>query len=274
MNEEPESAKPLLSSGVPDLLLSLFPFIGLCAGLVMWGVDAAIDVLFVNPEEEFWEAVFSTDDTEIWMRSLIVIVMTVSAVFAQYMLHRGKYVEKELRKYQLHLEDLVQQRTSELEKRVNVDELTQLYNRRKFLEDLAVEYSRANRYKYPFSIIISDIDHFKSVNDRFGHLAGDEVLRQFAHCLQQQLRKSDVSARWGGEEFIVLLPATHEDEALKVAKKLHDLVSSCCKIHEESVTASFGVAQYDGHEDINQVINRADQALYRAKQKGRDQVCR
>jgi len=172
-----------------------------------------------------------------------------------------------------------------------IDPLTGIYNRRHFMALVQQEYQRACRYKRPLSIIMLDIDHFKRVNDTYGHLAGDQVLRVIALKIQDHLRESDFIGRYGGEEFVILLPETPSmfktDEltaekqienisAKIVAQRVCDLISSM-KIKTEngevSVTASLGVAgQATDFADIETLLDRADTALYIAKQRGRNQV--
>ena len=165
-----------------------------------------------------------------------------------------------------------------LEVKAMIDPLTQLYNRRA-LEELAFkELSRCERIQSPLAVILMDIDHFKQVNDNYGHLSGDEVLTQIARRIENKIRKNDVLARYGGEEFIILLPHTHGADALKIAKKLKDVISKdpfpLSKIQRALVlTASFGVTGVSGQtQDWQSIVERADNALYLAKAGGRNQV--
>ena len=123
----------------------------------------------------------------------------------------------------------------------------------------------------PFSVIYVDIDHFKSINDNFGHETGDEVLRCFVALINQRIRKSDVLVRWGGEEFILFCPATTLEGAVGLAELLRSIVETYHWPSAMSVTASFGVAQLE-NENIDEVIKRADKVLYLAKQNGRNCV--
>jgi len=165
-----------------------------------------------------------------------------------------------------------------LEVKAMIDPLTQLYNRRA-LEELAFkELSRCERIQSPLAVILMDIDHFKQVNDNYGHLSGDEVLTQIARRIENKIRKNDILARYGGEEFIILLPHTHGADALKIAKKLKDIISKdpfpLSKIQRALVlTASFGVTGVSGQtQDWQSIVERADNALYLAKAGGRNQV--
>ncbi len=267
-----ETAQTVIRKGVPDSLLKIFPYLGLLAGLLMWCIDAAVDAYIINPDEEFVESLLQAEGTELWMRTLVLIVMTVSAIFAQVLLRRQKFVELELRQHKDKLEQLVHERTRELEQIASTDELTQIYNRRKFLEILDYEIKRNLRYQQAMSVLLCDIDHFKKINDNFGHDLGDSVLANFANCMRTNLRKSDIYARWGGEEFILLLPHTPLDEAKVVAQKLCDMIPGCTGSDKIKLTASFGAAQLQKGESEESLIKRADKALYQAKHNGRNCV--
>lgn len=161
------------------------------------------------------------------------------------------------------------------------DELTGLYNRRYFFERFEEELSRSIRKNHHVSCILLDLDHFKMVNDTYGHLAGDEVLSAMGLLLKNSSRRADIVARYGGEEFIILLPECKKDCAVAAAEKLRDLISrqaiplTCGK--ELMMTASFGVVSFPP-ETLKAIslpallINVADQALYRAKENGRNRV--
>jgi diguanylate cyclase (GGDEF)-like protein len=157
------------------------------------------------------------------------------------------------------------------------DPLTAVLNRRAFMEILEVEFSKARRYTTPMSFVMVDLDHFKSVNDRYGHLAGDQVLRSAAGAIKASLRASDVVARYGGEEFALLLPNTDRRGAEEVAERCRRLMRDTPVIAGQSTivtTASMGLATFpaEGIERIEDLIARADAALYRAKENGRDRV--
>ncbi|HIJ78743.1 MAG: response regulator [Desulfobulbaceae bacterium] len=153
----------------------------------------------------------------------------------------------------------------------NIDPLTGVFNRRTFSIMLTQEEERALRYNRPVSAVIMDIDHFKKVNDTYGHHIGDSVLAEMALILRETCRHSDLVVRWGGEEFAILLPETGDEEAIIFAEKAR------LKIAERSfhlaghLTASFGVAQLRKNDEIG-MMKRADNALYRAKEKGRNKV--
>jgi diguanylate cyclase (GGDEF)-like protein len=156
------------------------------------------------------------------------------------------------------------------------DPLTNLQNRRSVFELGRIEFSRAQRMERPFSCIMLDLDHFKTINDRYGHPAGDQVLQEFAsHCLAI-VRDVDLVGRYGGEEFIILLPETERETAVQVAERLRQSVSAQpfrVMDREIHVSVSLGVATKDENTThLEALIARADQALYIAKHKGRDRV--
>ena len=159
------------------------------------------------------------------------------------------------------------------------DSLTGLYNRRHFDNTAPSEIARAKRTQVPLAILMLDIDYFKHVNDHYGHLFGDECLRQVASIIQKNTQRAgDLSARYGGEEFIVLLPATTPERAAQVAEKIRIQVEQLTLEHVKGVlkpTISVGISSLDldSDEDIARLVHHADLALYEAKKSGRNQVC-
>lgn len=156
------------------------------------------------------------------------------------------------------------------------DGLTQLYNSRHFYERLAQEAERSTRYAHPLSIVLMDIDRFKQTNDTYGHLVGDQILAGFAQAIRQCARAIDSAYRYGGEEFVMLLPETDLAAASAVAERLRQAVDSTVFAPASEVrvrvSASFGVAQYEPGLDHAAFVQRADRALYEAKEAGRNRV--
>lgn len=154
------------------------------------------------------------------------------------------------------------------------DGLTRLFQRRYFDALSSIEWKRTQRHKRPLSILLLDLDHFKAVNDKYGHAEGDRVLRITADQLRSCGRMEDVVARYGGEEFIMLLPETNSGGAELVASRVLEGIRQSVRVPEGIVTISIGLATYPdcGKHSIEEVIEAADQALYRAKQKGRDRI--
>ena len=161
-----------------------------------------------------------------------------------------------------------------VQRQATTDELTGLVNRRRFMAALRTEIARASRVEQP-SLILADLDDFKLVNDRFGHPVGDDLLQAFAAAMRACLRDVDVAGRLGGEEFAVLLPDTPLDAALAVAERLRLLVETPLLVRHDvdiSATASLGVAELLDGEGADELLRRADAALYRAKAAGKNTV--
>jgi len=153
------------------------------------------------------------------------------------------------------------------------DPLTKLYNRYKLDEYILLQINHYKRYKENFSLIICDIDFFKQTNDTYGHLVGDEVLKSIAHIIQSTVRGSDIVARWGGEEFAILLPKTSLEEAKGVSLKIHKAIGS--KVHDKvgHVYISCGISEFNQNDTAQTIFNRVDEALYEAKNSGRNKIC-
>jgi diguanylate cyclase (GGDEF)-like protein len=152
------------------------------------------------------------------------------------------------------------------------DSLTGLFNRRAFAASMRRARSRHTRRQTPVSMVMLDLDHFKAVNDRWGHDMGDEVLVKVARILTDTMRRTDDVFRWGGEEFVILMEETGADQAGMVADRLRSLIEDANILKDHPVTASFGVAQLMPGEDDTEFFNRADAALYDAKDMGRNRV--
>ena len=162
-----------------------------------------------------------------------------------------------------------------IEALANRDEVTGLHNRRFMLAQLEHEHARCARSGHPFCVALIDIDHFKRVNDEYGHAAGDDVLKALAATGLGQLRDADVLARWGGEEFLVLLPNTPVNLAVKGIERVREKVAASMFTTGTlllQVTVSAGLAEYRSQESVSQLVERADRALYEAKAGGRNRV--
>ena len=161
---------------------------------------------------------------------------------------------------------------NELKKLATVDRLTGIYNRYKMDLSLDEQIEIAKRYERALSIIFFDIDFFKKVNDTYGHKVGDEVLKELVLLVSNHLRKSDIFGRWGGEEFLIILPETTKEEAFKLAEKLRKYI----QLHKfnkiDKLTCSFGVTTLKEKDNSKIVISRVDKKLYKAKQNGRNRV--
>ncbi len=166
----------------------------------------------------------------------------------------------------------LEEKSQEFENRANYDALTRIYNRRRFLELLDRGIKNAQRLNHELSLVFFDIDHFKNINDTYGHNIGDEVLKSLTALTSQTIRSSDVFARWGGEEFLILIESTTLENAAKMAEKLRKVIMEHEFPEVKTVTCSFGVATYHSDETGESFIGRADSALYRAKEGGRNRV--
>lgn len=161
-----------------------------------------------------------------------------------------------------------------LKKISQYDYLTKIYNRHKFLEIVERELKKFKRYKNECCVILMDIDFFKRINDNYGHDWGDKVLRQLTIVIKQNIRQTDVFARWGGEEFVLFLSNTNEENALFVAEKLRKTIEEDNSKKLKEITLSLGVSKvYIDDLSINYSIDRADEAMYNAKRTGRNKVC-
>lgn len=157
-------------------------------------------------------------------------------------------------------------------KKAYIDGLTKVYNRNKFDEIFKEELKSARRYNNPLAIAVLDIDKFKDFNDNYGHLIGDEVLIKMAQIVNKNVRDTDVFARWGGEEFVILFRNTSADVAKGVTEKLKDLIEDNEHPTAGKITATFGVTEYKDGDTVKSIFNRCDEALYSGKENGRNRV--
>lgn len=225
-----------------------------------------------------------------------VAVAAVQAGASDYIVKAGDYlrtlplvVDKNIEAMRIKLEN--ERLSKELERRVEelhlhtkrlealsiTDYLTGLYNHRYAHERLESELNRARRQDEPLAVIMIDLDRFKGVNDAYGHLAGDQVLREVGRILKETCRNYDVAARYGGEEFLVILPGTKLDDAVMISMRIRELIEACdfqAGGKTLRVTASFGVTEYthDQTKAKDELVGHADRALYRAKAAGRNRV--
>ncbi|MGC9455465.1 MAG: GGDEF domain-containing protein [Phycisphaerae bacterium] len=167
----------------------------------------------------------------------------------------------------------LQHAKEEIETLARTDGLTGLLNRQYFMAELDRAVSAARRHGRELSVVMADLDHFKNINDTFGHQAGDAVLRRFARLLAENSRKEDTLCRYGGEEFICATPDTDRESAAAFAERVRRaLADSHIPRIEARITASFGVASLREHDTLHSLIKRADEALYAAKDAGRNRV--
>jgi diguanylate cyclase (GGDEF)-like protein len=156
--------------------------------------------------------------------------------------------------------------------RATTDSLTGVSNRSKLTDYIHAEHARFRRYKVPMSLIMFDIDHFKTINDTLGHAVGDQVLSALATVVLHSMRDTDMLGRWGGEEFMVLAPLTTLKDAREFSERLRETIAASPMPGVPQLTCSFGVAEIRNGESLDSLFNRVDAALYRAKNNGRNRV--
>lgn len=170
-------------------------------------------------------------------------------------------------------QNVILAQNAELNRLATIDMLTGVYNRQGFIAAMTRELALGSRYRQELSVILLDIDFFKKINDTYGHGVGDSVLTTIGRLLREAGRAEDIAARWGGEEFIIACPHTPIDGAVELAQKLEKILASQEFPHDIRITASFGVAQGQPHQSLDQLIEQADRALYLAKEQGRNRIC-
>ncbi len=197
----------------------------------------------------------------------ISVLLTIDIFLYLFENNRSKHLKKI---------DILLKKEKDQNKRLLIqaetDALTGLCNRKKIDDLLEYEVSRAKRSSEPFSFLLIDIDFFKEVNDKFGHQAGDVVIKEFSSILLDNSRKIDKIGRWGGEEFVVILPYTTLNEAALMANSLVKKISTYCFTHEFSNTATIGIASFHEDDTPSSILQRADKALYLGKEFGRNRV--
>jgi len=199
------------------------------------------------------------DDTVIWVRNTMV----------------PHHDEKGLmNRYDGLIEDITERKLleEELKRLAKTDKLTGAYNRTKFKEIIEREIERVKRYNQSLSIIIFDIDHFKKVNDKYGHSVGDYVLKTLADIVRENIRKIDYFIRWGGEEFMIISSETNLKDASALAERIREIIESYMFEDVRKVTVSLGVTEFRENDTEDSLIKRADDAMYEAKKKGRNRV--
>ena len=193
----------------------------------------------------------------------------------EFLLNNNLTLESIIKKRTCELEELnkqLQEKIEQVEYNASFDIVTHIYNRRKFEEIFLKELHRVKRYSHDLSIILIDIDDFKIFNDTCGHKVGDKVLLDLSNLLKGHLRDIDTLARWGGEEFIIILPNTSKDRAQIKAELLRQNIEEKLIVNDITITCSFGVTSYIQGDDTNSIFIRTDKALYLAKDANKNNV--
>ncbi|WP_408954779.1 GGDEF domain-containing protein [Natroniella sp. ANB-PHB2] len=183
-----------------------------------------------------------------------------------------KKLFKELINRYVELTKKLDQKIEQITTLAETDQLTKIYNRVKFMEELEKEINRVEIYKNKLSLIMFDIDHFKRVNDNYGHDIGDKVLIKITNIVTESIRGTDIFARWGGEEFMILNPNTSLSCSIKLAEKIRKNIEQNKIKKVGQITCSFGVTKFKGKDDFDSFTKRVDNALYQAKENGRNRV--
>jgi diguanylate cyclase (GGDEF)-like protein len=257
---------------------SFFDFFG-CANLSEFKtLYGCIDSQLVNDEKAIHRI-----EGEGWIKNLLdgkferniaKIVNVRSSELRTFMVKATKFPEEEEELYIVSMSDItdMEEEAKTLERLATTDPLTKVYNRLKLNELLAFEVKKAERYELPLSLIMLDIDHFKDINDTYGHDIGDEVLVKLCEIITSHIRDTDVFARWGGEEFMIMLPNTNTEGAEIMAENLRKIVEESEFGKAGKITASFGIAVYKTNSNMRDMLKRVDDALYSAKRGGRNMV--
>ncbi len=252
-----ENTGPLWIYTVPPVTLF---FAGFHRGLVIVSCfTLLIALLLFFPHDALLLTAYSSE----FKSRLLLSFMTITFLSAFYEYSRETSYEKAVNLRQ------------KFEQQAMHDQLTRLPNRRGAYARIEQEERRLKRHGRPFSLVLADIDHFKAINDQLGHSAGDVVLQRVASLFTERLRAQDIVSRWGGEEFLFILPETPENNALLVAEQLRSeldarpIIIDGNKLH---ITASFGVCEYSQDAPLDRALSLADSALYRAKRDGRNRV--
>jgi diguanylate cyclase (GGDEF)-like protein len=216
-----------------------------------------ISVLMFYPNDEW----LATSYTFEFKSRLIYSFLTVSCLFAFY-----EYVRQ-------NSFNRIQEMSQKFERQAMEDPLSGLLNRRGMREKLQNEFARSQRYNNDLTVMMCDIDHFKAVNDQYGHDKGDEIIKSLGTIFKSGLRKQDSVARWGGEEYLFLLPQTNGNQGMQLAEKLRSQIEKKPYTQDDkifSISISIGLHQIAATDTINQAITKADTNLYKAKEQGRN----
>jgi diguanylate cyclase (GGDEF)-like protein len=213
--------------------------------------------------------------TEKWYLFIMSSWLGIFVIFLGYRiasLNNQVRSQKKRESELLEINSLLDLRGKQLEEKSKTDSLTGAFNRQGIEDAIRIGLWEWRSQKKPLSLILIDIDHFKKINDEYGHAIGDHVLSALSNIVKQHIRSNDLFARWGGEEFVLLCRDTKIEQATLIAEKIRELIASFAFKDNVQVTASFGVATLHANETLEQLFNHADKALYEAKHQGRNRV--
>ncbi len=235
----------------------------ICATYILLSISRIVVALLVPESNDSFFGNTSFDTLLILLSEILGVALT----FAIIMMINNRLLS-DIRKYSLIREKMM----DKLYLLSITDSLTNLFNRKKIEDILNEEMIRSKRYNRPLSIMMVDIDHFKNINDQYGHLVGDEVLKKVSDALTMNIRNVDRIGRWGGEEFLVIAPETDLEDAEILANRLRYAVENLQIDNVRGLTISIGVTLIEDNENIENIIRRTDNALYKAKKFGRNRV--
>ncbi|NTV96647.1 MAG: GGDEF domain-containing protein [Thiobacillus sp.] len=263
--------------------------LGLAGAVLFWVLDAAIEKFAFGHEQTYSDLLFCPGTAEFRTRLLATGLIVVLVLVAAWLLRRKENTLASLQHGRFLLEEMAIElghkneklkaeitRRKAIEERLatlaDTDELTGIYNRRKFDELIALELRQEARYQRGLCLMMLDIDHFKAINDRHGHPVGDEVLKELAFLIEDIRRDADTFFRVGGEEFCLLTFASNGAHLETACEKIRKSVATHAFAEVAHLTISIGATQYQAGDSRETIFKRADAALYKAKQTGRDRV--
>jgi diguanylate cyclase (GGDEF)-like protein len=263
--------------------------VGLGAAVLFWAVDILVECQYFHPDNTCLDLLLHPEPSRLWVRILASVLILLLIIQSTILLRHREDAEAKLTHNRFLLEDLAielkqknenlsheiaRRKTMEkqLEKLVVTDSLTGIFNRRKFDEILTLQIRQESRYPRGLALLMLDIDHFKSVNDRLGHGVGDEVLRELAHLVDNTKRDADEFFRVGGEEFCLITYCTNGGNLETTAEKLRFSVANHEFPKAGHLTISIGVTRFKPDDSYDSLLKRTDDALYQAKQSGRNRV--
>ena len=247
----------------PDYLIQSFGVMVIITGIFMVPnrlinkiAVSIIIIIFFN-----FMSIYYIDNISMKELSAVIVYLLIILILSSINSFRDDYYK---RVHYVYNKELIRLSTT--------DTLTGVYNRAKFNQEFKRNIDYAKRYGTPLSLIIIDFDDFKRINDNYGHLAGDGVIIQFVEIVNKNIRVIDIFARWGGEEFVLLLPNTDLNQGMATAERLRCSIEKYVFENADKITCSFGVAQYSEDDDMESLLHKADKMLYEVKGKGKNGV--
>jgi len=232
--------------------------------LLASAINKAIDTITEKQKNEIYRKWIHVTYQEGYSLKQILTIIFFSIIIIAVLIYWNRSLKREIEKRK--------ESEKKLQKLSIIDSLTGIFNRYKIDTALKQQISYSKRHQTPLSLIFFDIDHFKKINDTFGHKAGDEILKEITNLIKTHLREYDIFGRWGGEEFIIILPNTSLKQAVKVAQKLKSIIENHNFNHIGHLTCSFGVTELTENDTTDSILIRVDSFMYEAKKRGRNNI--